>query len=51
MIIGGKDTYEVQITNKKGELLASITDDNVIIHKSVEVELIHDVTKVSKKEK
>lgn len=40
MTIDQKEVKEILITNKNGELLVSLTDENMICHDSVNVELV-----------
>lgn len=40
MKINNKNIKEIIVTNSKGNLLASLNDDNLITHDSINVELV-----------
>lgn len=42
MKINSKSIKEITITDKNGNLLVSLTDENLITHDSVNVELVED---------
>ena len=39
MVIQGIEIEEIIVTSKNGEVLISLTDDNMIIHDSVQLDL------------